>query len=91
MNENRRQHPNPHANEADVDGCGLWRRTVGSICTNLIQFVYMGFFRPMTALIIELMPPMHLDAGMNNSNSKFRTNPSVVVTPEVFVSQLLKE
>ena len=23
----------------------------------------------MTALIIELMPPMHLDAGMNNSNS----------------------
>ena len=22
----------------------------------------------MTALIIELMPPMHLDAGMNNSN-----------------------
>ena len=23
----------------------------------------------MTALIIELMPPMHIDAGMNNSNS----------------------
>ena len=28
-----------------------------------------GIFRPMTALIIELMPPMHIDAGMNNSNS----------------------
>ena len=39
----------------------LWN---GSICTNLIQFVYMGFCS-MTALIVELMPPMHVDAGMN--------------------------
>ena len=27
----------------------------------------------MTALIIELMPPMHLDAGMNNS-TRLKTN-----------------
>ena len=33
------------------------------ICTNLIQFVYMGF-HSMTVLIIELIPPMHVDVGM---------------------------
>ena len=31
------------------------------------SFVYTGF-HSMTALIVELMPPMHVDAGMNNSN-----------------------
>ena len=33
----------------------------------------------MTALIIELMPPMHLDAGMNNSNSIIAIGPDIPI------------
>ena len=43
----------------------------------------------MTALIIELMPPMHVDAGMNNSNSNSNSNMLSFenVGPTFFLSQ----